>query len=392
MQDVRTVTQIGLDSHRRFSRVSARDSSGRVVWRQRLEHADRSALREALSAWPQGVPVVLEATFGWGWLSDELSAAGLSPHLSSGTKVAAWRKARGVAKTDRTDADLLSELPMGPVHRWWEVWLAPPVVREQREWMRYRMTLVRLQTGLKNRVHAVLHRHGIAHEHADLFGTAGRRMLSLLVASAAGPLPSSGRVSLKGYLQLLDQLRRQIAGYAGVASPSPALGGGRAAADASGDQLGSGVHDPGGGGRDQAISELSPTGCIQLGGSAEPRERPGRRRGGAAGPARRPRRSSHAEVGLGRGSARRGAVRGAVSRDLRSADEQWTSGPQSRVPGRGARAVQIGLRVVESRRELSRHTAAASRHADRIVDVSSGGEPARTFYGRCRVIGFGPQK
>jgi transposase len=91
------------------------------------------------------------------------------------------------------------------------VWLAPPEVRSQREWLRYRMTLVRLQTGLKNRIHAILHRHGIVHGESDLFGTAGRRFLSLLVAPKDATLPESARAMLKGYLQLLDQLRRQIA-------------------------------------------------------------------------------------------------------------------------------------------------------------------------------------
>ncbi len=106
---------------------------------------------------------MLEGTFGWGWMSDELKAAGLDPHLASSSKVAGWRKARGIAKSNRTDADLLSEL-WSERGRWWEVWLAPPAVRQQREWLRYRMTLVRTQTGLKNRIHAVLHRHGILHE------------------------------------------------------------------------------------------------------------------------------------------------------------------------------------------------------------------------------------
>lgn len=211
MKNVGRVSQIGLDAHRRFSMVTARDTEGQVLWRERLRHEDRGRLREALGAWPKGVPVVLEATFGWGWLSDELAAAGLEPHLANSTKVAAWRKALGLAKSDRIDSDLFAELPMHPDQRWWNVWMAPPVVRQQREWLRYRMTLVCLQTGLKNRVHAVLHRHGIVNEHADLFGATGRRMLSLLVGSQDGFLPDSARATLKGYLQLLDQLRRQIA-------------------------------------------------------------------------------------------------------------------------------------------------------------------------------------
>ena len=205
------VAQIGMDAHRRFSMVTARDAEGRILWRERLRHENRELLRAALAAWPKGVPVVLEATFGWGWLSDEVAAAGLEPHLASSTKVAAWRKARGLAKSDRLDSDLFTELPMRLDQRWWEVWLAPPVVRQQREWLRYRMTLVRLQTGLKNRVHAVLHRHGIVSEQSDLFGAAGRRMLSLLLGARDPRLPDSARAALKGYLQLLDHLRRQIA-------------------------------------------------------------------------------------------------------------------------------------------------------------------------------------
>ena len=135
------VTQIGWDCHRKFSKVAARDKSHRVVWRERVDHRDRGRLKERLRAWPEGTPVVLESTFGWGWISDELQAAKLEPHLANSRKVAAWRDARGLAKSDRVDADLLSELWSQP-SRWWEVWLAPPEVREQREWLRYRMSLV----------------------------------------------------------------------------------------------------------------------------------------------------------------------------------------------------------------------------------------------------------
>ena len=108
-----------------FSTATARAADGKIVWRKRLEHADRGPLREELRTWPEGTPVVLEGTFGWGWLSDELSAAGLEPHLASSKKVAAWRDARGLAKSNRTDADLLSEL-WTQQPRWWEVWLVPP--------------------------------------------------------------------------------------------------------------------------------------------------------------------------------------------------------------------------------------------------------------------------
>jgi len=154
--------------------------------------------------------VILESSFGWEWMCEELERTGLEPQLASSRKVAAWRDARGMAKSNRTDADLLSELGR-QTDCWWQVWLPPAEVRDRREWMRYRMSLVRLQTGLKDRVHAILHRHGILHDFADVFGATGRRMLMRLARGADPRLRDSGRATLKGYLQLLDHLRRQIA-------------------------------------------------------------------------------------------------------------------------------------------------------------------------------------
>jgi transposase len=223
------VTQIGLDVHRKFSIASLRDASGKVVARERLEHADRNELRKQIHRWPAHTPVILEATFGWGWLSDELLGMKMDPHLASSRKVAGWRTARSLAKSNRIDADLLGELwsekPVirhGLPYRWWEVWLAPQEVRDDRELLRHRMTLVREQTGVKNRIHALLHRHGIVVELSDLFGVAGRRLLSKLICDGKDPveelaskgvpaLRQTARRTLKDLLMLLDQLRRSIA-------------------------------------------------------------------------------------------------------------------------------------------------------------------------------------
>ena len=207
----RTAVMVGLDVHRRFSTVTGRNAEGKIAWRQRLQHEDRRFFRERLEDWPRGIPVILESSFGWEWICEELEQAGLDPCLASSRKVAAWRSARGMAKSNRTDADLLSELG-SQTDRWWQVWLPPREVRDRREWLRNRMSLVRVQTGLKNRIHAILHRHGILHDFSDLFGVAGRRMLARLANDAKNPrLRESARATLKGYLQLLDHLRRQIA-------------------------------------------------------------------------------------------------------------------------------------------------------------------------------------
>lgn len=206
---IRNVSHVGLDVHRNFSLAAGRDASGKIVWRQRLEHEDRDGLRKRMQSWPKGTPVILEGTFGWGWMSDELSAAGLDPHLASSGKVAGWRKTRGLAKSNKIDADLLSEL-WDQKDRWWEVWLAPQEVRDQRELLRHRMSLVASQTRLKNQIHALLHRHGIVHGFSDLFCVSGRRFLSLLVEDK-DRLRETARRTLKDQLILLDALRRLIA-------------------------------------------------------------------------------------------------------------------------------------------------------------------------------------
>ncbi|HEX4794241.1 MAG TPA: IS110 family transposase [Humisphaera sp.] len=211
------VTQVGLDVHRKFSMASLRDASGKVVARERLEHDDLTKLDRRVGCWPAGTPVILEATFGWGWMSDRLAAARMDPHLASSRKTAAWREGRGLAKSNKIDANLLAELwdekPIlrhGLPQRWWEVWLAPQEVRDQRELLRHRMALVKMQTALKNRIHATLHRHGILCQESDLFGVSGRRFLSLLLNDAQA-LRETARLTLKEDLILLDQLRRLIA-------------------------------------------------------------------------------------------------------------------------------------------------------------------------------------
>ena len=149
------VSHAAMDCHRTFSRLTARDAENRVLFRRRLEHKDRAAMRNQFKLLPAATPVIIEGTFGWGWMADELEACGLRAYLSNSRAVDGWRKSRGLAKTNTIDADLLSELWLERPH-WWNVWLAPREVRDQREWLRYRMGLVHIQTMTKCRIHATL--------------------------------------------------------------------------------------------------------------------------------------------------------------------------------------------------------------------------------------------
>jgi hypothetical protein len=202
----------GMDVHYKFSSVTMRDAQGRVVRRERLDHRDKSALREKLSRWPKEAPMVMEASFGWGWLTDLMKEVGLQPMLSNCYKLEQMRKARGWVKTNQKDSDLLSLLP-GETSDWWKVWMAPPEVRDLRERMRHRMCMVVVQTETKNRIWALFHRHGIFQDSSDLFGVAGRKFLAALCRegrTAEVALRPGALDVLRSLVELLEHVRAQL--------------------------------------------------------------------------------------------------------------------------------------------------------------------------------------
>jgi len=199
----------GVDVHKKSSQVTFRDGDGKIVARAHLNHLDRDGLRERLSSWPDGLELVLEASFGWAWLSDLMKEVGLMPRLANCAKVQKMREARGWAKNNKKDADLLSLLPMEK-YSWWEVWLTPQDVRDRRERMRFRSSLVAIRTGTKNRIHALLMRHGIFHEEvSDLFGVEGHEFLAAVCRQDELLLPGALE-TLHGLVLLLDHVGEQI--------------------------------------------------------------------------------------------------------------------------------------------------------------------------------------
>jgi transposase len=191
---------LGWDIHRKFSKVSlmemTADGEIRAAERARLEHGDKEAMRQWLSRLSPEIPVALEAAFGWPWVADLLEELGHPVHLGHPPVIRAL--ARHEAKTDRCDGDRLGKFQLRGILP--ESYLAPPEVRQRRERTRYRMALVSLRTGVKNRIQAILHRFGILHTFSDLFGTGGRRFLEGL------KLPEASAAVLCGYLDLLDKL------------------------------------------------------------------------------------------------------------------------------------------------------------------------------------------
>jgi transposase len=82
-----------------------------------------------------------------------------------------------------------------------EAYVAP---RSLRELLRHRATLTRMRSAVKNRVHAILAKHGLANEHSDLFGKGGREFLGHL------QLRDAPRRRLDSLMSLIDDFDREI--------------------------------------------------------------------------------------------------------------------------------------------------------------------------------------
>jgi transposase len=165
---------VGIDFHRRRSVIVRLNSQGERLSVVRIAN-EPAALAAAVAAAGPRPEVVIEATYGWYWAVDLLQSMGARVHLAN-PKALDWGDRR--VKNDVIDAtDLADMLRMGRLP---EAWIAPPAIRELRELVRYRAKLVRLRSGLKAQVHAVMAKEGVLPEVGDMFCGAGNRQLDAM--------------------------------------------------------------------------------------------------------------------------------------------------------------------------------------------------------------------
>jgi transposase len=192
---------IGIDLHKAFFQACCVRADGTRVWEARFTN-DSDGIAAFLARCAAATTVAIEASSpSWAFM-DRLSGQVAQVQVIDPRKT---RLRAGVAaKTDKLDARRLADaLRRDSVAA---VYYPPPAIRELRELCRHRGTLVRLRTTLKQRIHAVIVRHGVlAPRRSDLFGTAGRRWL------AAAPLEGWARTACHGYVALLTRVEADIA-------------------------------------------------------------------------------------------------------------------------------------------------------------------------------------
>lgn len=194
---------IGMDVHKKFTVAVAVDERGRALSQDRIEHGKSIAQArwaQYFKKFPEPPHVSLEAT----GVSYPIYEA-IEPFCSSvvmahplKTKLIAEQK----VKTDTIDGRTLAHLHRTDFLP--TAFIPPREVRQQRELLRHRMTLVQIQTSIKNRIHALLTRCGEFFEGSDLFGKGGREYL------AQQAVPEPYRAELDRFLRLLDTIAAEI--------------------------------------------------------------------------------------------------------------------------------------------------------------------------------------
>src|SRR5215211_562644 len=177
------MNSVGIDLHRKRSHVAALDEHGGELFSRRIVK-DPDAFVALLDGLDGESKIALEATYGWEWLAELLEDHGYELHLAHPLRTKAIASAR--VKTDAVDARTLADL------------------------LRQRVALTQMRTALKNRVHALLARHGLHHGQSKLFDSkAGRAFLE------QAELREPARRRLEVLLRLIADFDREIDALAG---------------------------------------------------------------------------------------------------------------------------------------------------------------------------------
>jgi transposase len=186
---------VGVDLHSKRSVIVRLTEAGERISAVQVANDPVALGLEIEKAGPDP-EVAIEATYGWYWAVDALRAAGGNVHLAHplGMKMFEHRRYKDDIKDGHDMADMLrlGSLP--------QAWIAPPVVRELRELVRYRAKLVAIRSGCKAQVHAVLAKNGLAVPASDLFGVSARSWLERVV------LPAGYAARIGSLLELIDHL------------------------------------------------------------------------------------------------------------------------------------------------------------------------------------------
>jgi transposase len=190
---------IGIDLHKAFFQVCALNAIGERQWEQRWPTTDAGIAGLLARCGPASWLAVEASSPTWAFVDRVVDQVG-AVHVVDARKTRL--KAGYAAKTDRLDAQRLADaLRRNSVVG---IYYPPAAIRDLRELCRYRCQLARLQASMKQRIHALLLRHGVVVPVRSIFSARGTTWLATVA------LPGWGGASLTGLRQVLTDVRAQL--------------------------------------------------------------------------------------------------------------------------------------------------------------------------------------
>ena len=197
---VKRMMYVGVDVGKSKCRTAMMNQEGKITTEFSFKN-DSEGISRLASMLTMDDKVVMESTGAY-WLDlyNHLDDLHIPVVLANPLQTKAI--AHGRIKSDKVDARILAHLLRADLIP--ECYVPPKEMREIRSLVRHRLSIVKLRSMVKNKVHALVDRNGLKHEFSDLFGKSGMQWLKSL------ELSSLDRLMLDNYLMHLESLNMQI--------------------------------------------------------------------------------------------------------------------------------------------------------------------------------------
>ena len=201
---------LGVDCHKKYSQIAVLNKQGKCIMEQRVPN-NKTSFKQVFDGLGEPCQAVIEVGYAWGTMYDLLTEMGVDVTVAHALKVKAIASAK--IKTDKIDARTLAELLRANLIP--EIHVPSKDIRHQKDILRQRCWLVKMQTMLKNRIHQILARNHVeTAEFSDLFGVGGRKFLHALEL----PQPDQNllRQDLELYKFINDQIKQTVKWIQGI--------------------------------------------------------------------------------------------------------------------------------------------------------------------------------
>jgi len=170
------IRYVGVDVGKTRCRAALMNQQGNIEKEFFFEN-NQKGIQHLTSMLTSEDQVVMESTANlWLTLYEALDNKNIKVVLANPMKTKAIASAR--VKTDKIDAKILSHLLRADLVA--ESYVPPAQIREIRALIRHRLSLMKMRTMIKNKVHALTDKYGYRCEFSDMFGVSGLKWLRTL--------------------------------------------------------------------------------------------------------------------------------------------------------------------------------------------------------------------